>query len=207
MSTYIPNIPQAGDFLDESQPQILGNFQSADASFGKDHYGFSNLTTNNGLHNIVTQPTYVEVPPTGLPPTTTSLLNRIYAFKINNNLDLLQFSRGPNNAVPTPLTSLQSSSAPISINSNSTVDIFDFATLTNVLCRCVLMNNDATYRIQEALVSYSAAAGVRITVIDTTPTFNNLVFVTSGTKLSIKNTLGSGSFTAVSWTIQFLRIL
>lgn len=56
MSTYNPNIPQPTDELADSQGQILQNFNKADSSFGTDHYRFSDLTVNNGLHQRVTFP-------------------------------------------------------------------------------------------------------------------------------------------------------
>ncbi len=54
MSTYIPTIPQPGDDLSDSQPQILGNFTKANSSFGIDHYPFADATINNGKHKQVT---------------------------------------------------------------------------------------------------------------------------------------------------------
>jgi hypothetical protein len=34
---YTPNIPNASDFIDESQPIIKANFQQLDTSFGLNH--------------------------------------------------------------------------------------------------------------------------------------------------------------------------
>lgn len=51
--TYQANIPQPNDFLDESQSDLLNNFTVLDSSFAKNHYTFSDLTTNAGKHKFV----------------------------------------------------------------------------------------------------------------------------------------------------------
>lgn len=110
--TFLNNIPQSAQFLDFSWTQLLANNQALDSIFGIDHYKFSNLTANQGFHNTVTTPGYVTTPPTVpvIPPVTTT--NPIfYGFQTldaggnpTTSLGLLQFSRGPSNAIPTPLT-------------------------------------------------------------------------------------------------------
>jgi hypothetical protein len=203
--TYIPNIPQANDDLDDSQPQILGNFQAADASFGKDHYAFSNLTTNNGFHNIVTQPAYVEVPPTGFPPTTTSLIARIYAFQQTMNLGVLQYSRGPSSAVPTPITNLQSPSTYIALNNGQNTPVLDFSGLNNVVCKCIAVNNDTgNWLYNESLVTFD---GTNLTVKTISSNPPTVTFVITGsTTLQVRNSSG-GSISKLEWNVQFLRIL
>lgn len=47
--------PTASELLTDSQSLIQGNFNSSDDSFGIDHYKFSNLTVNNGMHKIIHQ--------------------------------------------------------------------------------------------------------------------------------------------------------
>lgn len=53
---YLLNQPVATDDLSVSQPILAANTNSADASFGIDHFAFSNLTVNNGFHQKVTLP-------------------------------------------------------------------------------------------------------------------------------------------------------
>lgn len=49
--TYNPAIPNAGDTLALSQPQILTNFQQANTIFAADHVGFTDVTVaNRGKH-------------------------------------------------------------------------------------------------------------------------------------------------------------
>lgn len=47
---FNPNIPQATDRLAKSQQDLLNNNQQLDTSFGINHYAFSDLTANNGMH-------------------------------------------------------------------------------------------------------------------------------------------------------------
>lgn len=63
MSSYVPNIPQPTDNLSDSQGDILTNFQSLDTIFAKNHFAFSNSTSNNGKHNFVQFPKRTVIPP------------------------------------------------------------------------------------------------------------------------------------------------
>jgi hypothetical protein len=47
---FNPNIPQATDRLAKSQQDLLQNNQQLNTSFGINHYAFSDLTANNGMH-------------------------------------------------------------------------------------------------------------------------------------------------------------
>ena len=98
---FNPNIPTAPQKLSVSQPLLLANNQQLDTSFGIDHYKYSDATANNGFHNSVTTP--------GDQPVTdpVTVANPVfYALENTVNLGLLQYSRGPSNAVPTPVMSL-----------------------------------------------------------------------------------------------------
>lgn len=71
MATYDPNIPQPTDELDQSQADILGNFQQADVVMGMNHYPFSDATASKGKHKFVTMPSGT---PIALPLSTESVL-------------------------------------------------------------------------------------------------------------------------------------
>jgi hypothetical protein len=58
---YLPNIPQATDYQDASQPQLLENFTQLNNIFAIDHATF-NAASNNGKHNKVTFPTQAVAP-------------------------------------------------------------------------------------------------------------------------------------------------
>lgn len=51
--SFNPNIPQSTDDLSDSQGDLLQNNLALDASFGRDHLPFSNLTADNGKHKFV----------------------------------------------------------------------------------------------------------------------------------------------------------
>lgn len=51
--SFNPNIPQSTDDLSDSQGDLLQNNLALDASFGRDHLPFSNLTGDNGKHKFV----------------------------------------------------------------------------------------------------------------------------------------------------------
>src|SRR5260221_3282050 len=107
MTLFLPNIPQPNDNLDFSQGQLLSNNQGLDTVFGIDHYPFSDASGNKGFHNTVTQPAYQN--PIGTPsptPPGTVAEPKLYAFQQTVPLGVLQYSRGPNNMAPTPVTSL-----------------------------------------------------------------------------------------------------
>jgi len=144
MSIYNPNIPQANDDLSDSQGQILQNFNKADSSFGTDHYRFSDLTVNNGFHNRMTTPAFVDSPPTGLPPVTIANIPIMYAYQDSANVGVINYSRGPLNAVPTPLTHLQSTSAAIVLAPAATTNILDFTGLSRATCMIYAFDAVAT---------------------------------------------------------------
>lgn len=47
---FNPSIPQANDRLAKSQQDLLQNNTQLDTSFGINHYAFSDLSANNGMH-------------------------------------------------------------------------------------------------------------------------------------------------------------
>lgn len=60
------NIPQPGDFLSESQQDLLSNFLSMETTYGINHVPFSQEVTNRGKHK------FVEMPGDVLPTTTAN---------------------------------------------------------------------------------------------------------------------------------------
>jgi hypothetical protein len=59
---YNPNIPNASDFISDSQPQIKGNFAQLDTSFGVNHVKYSTIA-NNGKHTKVEMANFNVKPP------------------------------------------------------------------------------------------------------------------------------------------------
>lgn len=77
---YKNNIPQSTDKLSQSQPDLLGNFQELDASFGVDHTSFS-VGTNVGYHKQIT---FQDV--LGADPNQTAPISSLYSKGSSQNL-------------------------------------------------------------------------------------------------------------------------
>lgn len=198
---FNPNIPQPDDDLDISQPVLLTNNQDLDNSFGIDHYKFSNATANNGFHNQVTTPLIVG----SVHPTTAAAIPKIYAMQDSANAGVLNYSRGPSNAVPTPLTTLQSQAAAISINSGSTLTIFNFTGLTRAIAMLYAVDYETISAIPfPSIVSFVKWNGTSILSTDIQSSAGFGTF-SSGTNLIIRNASGT-NMTQIFWTLQFLRM-
>ncbi len=69
VDVYNPNIPNAGDNISDSQPQIKINFQQLENIFGNDHFTWDDATTSQrGQHQQVNFP----VPLVADPSTNTN---------------------------------------------------------------------------------------------------------------------------------------
>jgi len=202
MSIFLPNIPQPNDSLDFSQGQLLSNNQGLDTVFGVDHYAFSDATVSKGMHNKVTTPLIV-----GAVHPTTATNPVIYGMQDSALLGVLQYSRGLNNAVPTPLTSLHSSSTPIVLAPSATTDIFDFTGLSLAYGSLVVVNQNTVGSGLLRLLTYEFIFGPASGLIAAPILLGNsgLVVVPVGNVLKIQN-ITAGVFSDVYWTMQFQRI-
>ena len=205
MSLFLPNIPQPGDNLDFSQGQLLSNNQGLDTVFGIDHYKFSDATANKGFHNQVTTVAFAG----GGDPITPAATCRLYARQLTAPVGLLQFSRGPSNAVPTPVTSLHSPAAPLTILPSTTTNIVDFAGLTTVYAKLFAYNaNSASIQTMEYDVFFTSTAANTFTFVQViaNSTSLNLAPTNSGTILQLRNNSGSTTYSNIFWTLEFVRI-
>lgn len=196
---YTRNQPVATDDLDISQPFLLANTNASDDSFGVDHYKFSDLTANNGFHNKVTTPLVVNSPPDGLPPSTVA--NPIfYAYQIGNT-GLLQYSRGPNDAVPTPVTSLNAGPLGVPFGVGAVTNVLDFAGMPGTLAILASGSMGPVGRGGLAFIVWNSA---NLTI--TQNLFSGGVNAqASGTILQLVNTSGL-VLTPLIWTLKFFRI-
>jgi len=199
--SYNPNIPQATDDLSVSQGQLLGNFQQLDTIFGIEHYPYSNLTSNVGFHNQVTTPNYVANPPTGNPPVTTTA-PIFYGFTIGN-ADL-QFSRGINNAVPSPLTRVNSPATPVPLGPSNTGDIFDFTGLTNAAFSMVAYDSTTLSSLRQGWGFWNGTAFSPF-IMSANALSPPLVFQSTGNILQVLNQ-SVGSLNNVYWSLEFWRL-
>jgi len=201
MSTYFRNQPVATDDLDVSQPFLVTNTNTADTVFGIEHYAFSNTSANQGLHNTITTPAYQN--PIGTPsasPPTTVASPIMYCFQDAANIGVLQYSRGPNNSVPSPITTLQSPSSGISLAFNATTNVLDFTGVTTfAVCMLYGIKNGTTS--SPFIVTFSQASGGSVSLLGPN---SGIAAQFSGKILQIVNSFGGTA--NFWWTLQFLRI-
>lgn len=202
MSIFLPNIPQASDNLDFSQGQFLSNNQGLDTIFGVDHYKFSDASADKGMHNTVTTPLIVGA----VHPTTT--VNPVaYGMQDSVPLGVLQYSKGPNNAVPTPITSLHSPSTPIVLAPGASTNILDFSGLSLAYGTLVIYNIDSVVSGRLRILTYQVSWSP--TLLFASPIVlgqTGLSVIASGNTLIIQNITASTTFSNIYWTLQFQRI-
>lgn len=190
---YQTLIPQPNDDLDVSVTDIQQNFLTANTVFDIDHYPFNDSTANKGFHHTVTSPDQVAVPITTTEPKMYGL-NQLAA------IGILQYSRGPNNAIPSPITSLQG--GPLNITSTNTSDIINLNGLTRVSAILTAWNASGT-TTKNPLNTFIAYDGNVYNV--TIGTAGTLTAASNGTILQLKNNT-AGTLTNVYWTLHFMRI-
>jgi len=200
---FIANKPNATDKLKDSQPVIKGNFQQLDASFLVDHYTFSNGTTNNGKHNQVTTPEIVGA----AHPTTAAAEPKFYAMNDADQVGVIQYSRGPSDAVPSPLTRLHGVS--VGVASGATIDIFDYGTPDTVTRSISYLSAygepiTSASRLLTALVCWTGA-DLRTWNIIAGNTIAAVIFATvDGSKIQIKN--NTAVPLTIYWSLEFQRL-
>ena len=189
--TFNPNIPQPNDELSASQPVLLSNNTELDNAFEVDHYKFSDATTNKGKHREITTPNEP------IPTTTTD--PKICGHAVSSAIETLQFSKGINDAVPTPLTSkigFISSLAPA-----ATVNLQDFTGVTTCLFRVTVMASTFTGPVLFSGAIFSSAFTARTKTYPITDLVWSLPV--SGNILQLQSVTAQSN---VYWTIEFLRI-
>ena len=202
MPVYQPGIPTGTVDLDVDYLNLQGNFQQANIVYSTDHYPFDNATPNQGFHNLVTTPPVVNNPPDGLPPATAAN-PKFYAYQQYGALGVLQYSRGPTNVVPTPLTRLHSGSTPIALANTATTNVLDFTGMT--LGFCNLYAGDTSSALIR-LTSFVFWSGANLGIDNlNTPIVAGLSAVSSGAILQVKNVSG-GALNNIYWTLSIERI-
>lgn len=214
---FLPNIPQSGDFLDSvSQPQLLSNNQSLDDRFGKDHYKFSNASGQSGKHNKVTTPVFIDSPPTGLPPIIIQTEPVISAFQQTIPFGVLQYSYGwqvaaASQAVPSPITTIQSQTTGLSVGPTNTTYVMDF----NGLPRAIAHLYYGSFNTLTNLFNHGDQIifwnGATFNVSNFPPNLpgNSLIPIVSGTQIQLRNqnTVPSGTIISeIYWTMHMLRM-
>lgn len=107
--TYNPNIPQPSDNLSVSQGDLLTNFQTANTSFGKNHFPFDDLPVNNGKHKFSQYPAQGGAPATltnegALYTKTGTFGNELFYIRDNNVATEVALT---SSKIPAPLAATQ----------------------------------------------------------------------------------------------------
>lgn len=203
--TFNPNIPQPGDELSDSQGDILTNFSTSNSSFGIDHYAFADLTANNGKHKYVTSP----LVPGGVHPVTAVNEPKFYGMQDTANLGVIQYSRLGNNAVPSPVSNIESPATPIVLGIGATTNVLDFTGLTRAIGTVYVSDFGAIataicigdFRYNGPIV------GLKFAILNTFSGGGSAPFtvVQSGDILQIQNTSGLAR-NDVYWTLVLHRV-
>ena len=202
MSVYTLNQPVATDLLEISQPILANNTNAADAFFGLNHYSFASTSGQNGKHTNIQTPQLA-----GGHPTTPASQPSLYAMQDSTNIGVIQYSRGPSDAIPSPITSLQSPATPITLAAGITTNVLNFAaaptafSCINAILYFSYNLNAGTQLMQTFSVNWN---GTSFYSVDMT-TGGFATVVNSGTTLQIKAPTGAG-ISNLYWTLQLLRI-
>lgn len=190
---YRRDQPLASSTLRRSQPLLAANTNAADDSFGIDHYAFSNTTANNGFHQKVTNP----IQPTA--PATAASTVTLYSRQVHANVGPLQYSRGQNSAIPSPLTRLHGSN--ITLASLATTNLVNF-TGVPISMGNVIAQGTRTGTGAQMFTQAFAWNGSTLTIA---PSPGNIIRLDiSGTTLQIVNPTAD-TYTAIYWSLEFYR--
>lgn len=202
MATFDPNIPQPTNLLSNSQNDLLNNMQALDTVFGIDHFAFSNGTTNSGFHQNVTTPSF------GSHPATAATIPKFYAMQDSANLGVIQYSRGPNSSVPSPVTIYQSPATAQSIGALATINIFDFTGLNRAMCHFQIMDTATLGTNLSAAICdiyyIGGSPGTFALTSYLTSLTTRFQFLIAGNVFTVKNNSGT-PLSNVYWSLQFLR--
>jgi len=199
-SNFDPTWPTGLVNLDVDYQQGNKNSTQLDTTFGIDHYKYSDQTANNGKHNSVTTPLIVG----SAHPVTAAAEPKFYAMQDSANVGVIQYSRGPSSAVPSPVTTLQSPAAGIVVIAGGTTNVLDFTGLARAVCMLYASSLPASPVIAPnytASVAYNLSWNGTIFIL---PANQPLIGITNtGNILQLKSNGGTGT---IFWTLQMLRL-
>ncbi len=206
------NIPTQTTSTSIMARDLHENNISLNASFGTDHFPFDDTTDNNGKHNVVQTPLIVGA----VHPTTAANEPKLYAMQDSVPFGNLNYSRGASNAVPTPLTYIQSDDLPIAMPSTGpgkTINILDFTGINRAIFHATAANfkptEDGGFGRNYAFCIWNGSTFlIKNTYTTLTPnpqTF--LTFISAGSILQLSNTtFPAQELTQVFWSLNFSRI-
>lgn len=169
-----------------------------DITYGVDHYKYSDQTANNGFHNTVTTPLVVG----SAHPATAANVPKLYSMQDTANIGVIQYSRGGNNAVPSPITFIQSPSTATVINNGAFANVLDLAGTA----RAIIKGYAANFNSVNATKAAESAIYWDGTNMYLRPTASiNFGFVNSGSIIRLFNNTGS-AMNDVYWVLQIMRV-
>lgn len=184
---------------------------SLNASFGTDHFPFDDTTANNGKHNVIQTPLIVGA----AHPATAANEPKIYAMQDSVPFGLLNYSRGPSNAVPTPITYIQSSNTPIlmpSTGPGKTINILDFTGINRAIFHAsagdfIESASAAISRNYAFCIWNGSTFLIKNTFITVAGGRTFLTFTSTGSVLQLSNTtVPAQELANVFWSLNFARI-
>lgn len=202
--TFTSNIPATGQSLGQTRDPIRDNFTNYNNLVSQDHIPPNNpspYSAGQGKHNQVTTPVYVANPVTGLPPTTVANEPKFYAFQDSTALGVIQYSRGPSNAIPTPITNIQSTS-PVTpaVTAGSTTNVLDFTGLSVAIFNIYAFDSVLAAKPVNSITGYwTGSAFINLGSLTA-----SIAFIASGNVLQIKNNTAS-TMSNLYWSLSFER--
>ena len=190
MPVYQPNIPTGNEKLRLDYLNLQGNFQVLDTAYGTDHVAFSQATSA-GFHNQVTTTTQGSAPTTGTNPI-------FYALQQYAAMGVLQYSRGPSNAVPTPLTKLYSGVSAIALAPSLSTSILDFTGISLAIVNAYAYDSTGV-NIVAATVGWNGSAFSGLS------SSGNLRITSVGNILKATNSSLAINMN-IYWALDFVRV-
>ena len=211
MTIFNPNTPLSTDILSDSQLDLNNNNTANNTWSSVDHYALDNMTANNGFHAHVTSPTPANSMHYANPGINTILYGMQDATQIGN----IQYSRGPNNTVPSPVTTLQSSSAGLTVSMASPATVLNFASPVaipqcyGILTAIGFLGVSATPTLAFAVFgANNMGNGITVSTFapDQFQPTHDLKFAFSGTTIILTATQSASTYNKCAWTLRFERI-
>lgn len=191
--TYTRNIPISGDSLGGTRDRIRTNFQQIDTVMAVNHVAFN--SSGEGKHKFVQTPDQTADVASGVNEPV------LYAKSIfGTNLGVLQYSRGGSNAVPTPVTNLQSTSAPLNLAGSTALSVFDYVNIPRSMGIFMYMGKKGTDVTGSAYVIWTGTTLIAQTLSST----SGVTISVSGSILQISNN-NATAMTDLYWTLDLKR--
>ena len=190
--------PIATDFLSVSQPKLKTNTNDFDDAIGVDHVAASSASGNAGKHTIIQH-----VEEASIPSTTDDL--KTFTYEPLSALGPLLYNRKENDAIPTPLSCLQSGSAAITIAPSGTSNILDFSGMPYCY-GLVFITADFSSATRFPLYNFFWDGSAGYTSLITPSVVNLIIAEFSTSTLRLRNPVGSSTYSNLAWTVEFKRI-